>query len=192
MLAAMLDAMLAAMVKVQRFPGESILARWVIDGAALQGFLREMQLRSKSFSTMPKDLLQECAKRASGAGLEVVVREDAVFVGEWGSPNWFAEVQVHDTWIHFLGEEGYHVPVPLAPGARADAERIAARYAEIYEQGRREAQRWFEEERARPTWSSRFLRFAEAHFVWLALGACFVLIPIVVLLLGFWNGSFFD
>lgn len=84
-----------------------------------------MQLRSNGFSTVPKDLLQDCAKHASGAGLEVVVRDDAVFVDDWGSHNWFQEVQLHDTWIHFLGDEGHHIPVPIAQGAKAEAEPIA-------------------------------------------------------------------
>ena len=168
---------------VERFKGETILARWVVDAAALHNFVRETRLRSKRFSSVPGDLLKKCEKHAAGAGLEVVVREDAIFVGEWSSPNWFYEVQVHDTWMQFMGDEGYHIPVPLATGARAEAERIAVIYWARYEQARVEAQRQFDEERARPIWNNRLLHFAEVHFVWLVLGFLFVLIPVFVLLL---------
>jgi len=175
---------------VERFQGETILARWVVDAAALQTFVRETRLRSKRFSYVPKDLLKECIKHADSTGLEVVIREDAIFVGEWGSPNSFSAVQVHDTWMQFIGDEGYHVPVPLAPGARADAERIAAIYATLDEQARAEGQRQFDEERARPTWNNRLLLFAEAHFVWLVLGFFFVLIPVCLLVFGFLRDGF--
>lgn len=169
---------------VKRFKGEAILARWVVDAEALRDFVREMRRRSKLCSYVPPDLLKECEKQATGAGLEVVVREDAVFVGEWGSANWFYAIQVHETWLQFMGDEGYHIPVPLAPGARAETERIGRIYSELHLQGLAEAQRRFDEERARPTWNNRLLIFAEAHFVWLVLGFFFVLIPLFVLLVG--------
>src|SRR4051794_37453920 len=108
---------------VERFKDEVILARWVVNAAALHNFVRETRLRSKWYSYIPQDLLKECEKHATGAGLEVVVRDDAVFVGEWGSPNWFSAVQVHETWMHFMGDEGYYIAVPLVPGVRAEAER---------------------------------------------------------------------
>ena len=174
---------------VERFRDEVILARWLVDAAALQTFVREMRLRSKGYSFVPEDLLKECEKFADGAGLEVVVREDAVFVGDWGSPNWFYEVQVYETWMKFMGDEGYHIPVPLASGARAQAERIAGIYSERYTQALADEQRQFHEARAIPTWNNRLLNFAEAHFVWLILGFFFVVIPLLVLLLGFLRGS---
>ena len=71
---------------VERFKDEVILARWVVDAALLHSFVRETRLRSKWYTYMPQDLLKECEKHATGAGLEVVVREDAVFVGEWVLP----------------------------------------------------------------------------------------------------------
>ncbi len=173
---------------VERFANETILARWVVDAAALQSFAQETRLRSKRSSFVLEDLLMECEKHATGAGLEVVVREDAVFVGQWGSPNWFYEVQVEETSMRFLGDEGYHIPVPLAPGARAEAERIAGIYAARYAQARAAEQRHFEEERARPTRNNRLLHFVEAHFVWLVLGFFFGLLPLFVLLLDFLRG----
>lgn len=173
---------------VERFKDEVILARWVVDAAALQIFLREKRLRSQWYLSVPQGLVKECKKHAAGAGLEVVVREDAVFVGEWGSPNWFYGVQVNETWMLFMGDEGYHVPVPLAPGARAEAERIAVIYAARDEQARLEAQRQFNEERAKPTWNNRLLSFVETHFAWLMLGFFFVLIPLFLLLFGFLRG----
>ena len=91
--------------------------------------------------------------------------------------------------MRFMGDEGYHIPVPLAPGARAEAERIAAIYSALYSQAQAEAQRQFNEERARPTWNNCLLNFVEAHFVWLVLGFFFVLIPLFLLLLGFLRGS---
>lgn len=174
---------------IKRFRGETILARWVVDAEALHNFVRETRLRSKRGAFVPEDLLKECEKHATGAGLEVVVREDALFVGEWGSPNWFDDVQVHETWMRFIGDEGYQIPVPLAAGARAEAERIATLYSARYSRARAKEQRRFNEERARPTWNNRLLNFVEIHFVWLVLGFFFVLIPLFVLLLGFLRGS---
>jgi hypothetical protein len=151
--------------------------------------VRETRRRSNWYSHLPQDLLKECEKHATGAGLEVVVREDAVFVGEWGAHNSFSAVQVHETWMQFLGDEGYYIAVPLAPGVRAEAERIAVIYAARDEQARVEAQRQFDEERARPTWNNRLLNFVETHFAWLMLGFFFVLIPLFLLLFGFPRGG---
>jgi hypothetical protein len=174
---------------VKRFKDEVIVARWTVDAAALRKFLREPQIRAKWYSYMPQDLLKECERQATGTGLEVVVREDAVFVGEWGSPNWFSAVQVHETWMHFMGDEGYFIAVPLGSGTRAEAERIAAVYAALDERARGKAQRQFDEERAKPTWNNRLLTFVEAHFAWLLLGFFFVLIPLFLLLLGLLRGG---
>lgn len=174
---------------VERFKDETILARWWVDAAGLHHFVREKRLRSQLFSFVPEELLKECEKQASGAGLEVVVREDAVFVGEWGVPNWFYGVQVYETWMQFMGDDGYHIPVPLAPGARAEAERVAGIYSSLDSQARAEAQRQFDEERAKPTWNNRILIFVEVHFVWFLLGFFFILIPLIVLLYGLVTGQ---
>ncbi len=167
----------------ERYRDETILARWVVDADALREFARESRLRSKR-SFVPVELLKECDKHSAGAGIEVVLREDAFFVGEWSSPNAFSQVHVHETWMQFIGDEGYQIPVPLARGARAEAERIAAHYETLYTREREEAIRRFAEERARPTWNNRLLNFVEAHFIWLLLGFFFVLIPLLVLLVG--------
>jgi len=174
---------------VERFRDEIILARWVVDAAALRNFVLEKRLRSNWYSFIPPDLRKEYEKHATGAGLEVVIREDAVFVGEWSSPNSFFEVQVYETWMRFMGDEGYQIPVPLAPGARAEAERIAGIYSALCSKAFEESQRQFKEERARPTWNNRILNFVEAHFAWFILGFFFVLIPLFLLLLGFLRGE---
>ncbi|HEV7735425.1 MAG TPA: hypothetical protein VGR62_24845 [Candidatus Binatia bacterium] len=171
---------------VERYRGETILARWVVDEDVLRDFARESRLRSKR-SFVPVELLKECDKHSFSAGIEVVLREDAFFVGEWSSPNAFSEV--HVTWMQFIGDEGYQIPVPLARGARAEAERVAAHYEALYTREREEAIRRFAEERARPTWNNRFLNFAEANFIWLLLGFFFVLLPLLVLLFGWGGGS---
>jgi hypothetical protein len=176
----------------ESFQGETILARWVVDAAALRRFVAKTRIQFKRSAYVPEDLLKECEKHAIGAGLEVVVREDAVFVGEWGSPNCLHGAEVHETWMRFMGEEGFHVPVPLAPGEREAAERIAGIYSSRYSQAVAEEHRRFHEERARPTWSIRLVIFAEAHFVWLALGFFLVLIPLFVLLPGLLLGGFSD
>jgi hypothetical protein len=177
---------------VERFKDEAILARWVVDAASLHNFVGEIRLRSKWDSAAHQDLLKECEKHSTGAGLEVVIREDAVFVGEWGTPNVFYEVQVHDTWMRFMGDEGFHIAVPLVPAAKAEADRIAAIYPRLYDQALAEAKRQFEEERARPTWNNFALRFVETHIVWVLLGFFFVLIPLFVLLLGLLRGGLSD
>jgi hypothetical protein len=174
---------------VKRFKDEVILARWVVDAAFLHNFVRETRLRSNWYSYMPPDLLKECEKHATGAGLEVVVREDAVFVGEWGASNSFDVVQVHETWMQFMGDEGYYIAVPLVPGVRAEAERIAVIYSALHEKAHAEVERQFKKERARPTWNNRILNFVEAHIGWFMLGFFFVLIPLLLVLLGFLRGN---
>lgn len=165
-----------------------ILARWFVDAAGLRDFLREMKLLSKR-SHASKALLKECEEHSAAAGVEVVIRDDALFVGEWGAPNVFSYIRVHETWMEFTGDEGYEIPVPLARGARSEAEWVAARYEMIDTRAREESNRRFAEERARPTWNNRVLNFVEGHFVWVLLGFFFVLIPLVVLVLGFFRGS---
>lgn len=172
----------------KRHRDEIILARWVVGADELRDFTREARLRSKR-SYVPTELLKECDRCSASAGVEVVFREDAFFVGEWVSPNAFSEVHVHETWMQFIGDEGYQIPVPLARGARAEAERIAVRYEALYTRAQEEAIRRFTEERARPTWNNRLLNFVEAHFIWVLLGFFFVLIPLVVLMLSFLGTS---
>jgi hypothetical protein len=127
------------------------------DAGALHNSVRETRLRAKRHSFAPEELLKEWERQASGAGLEVVVRKDAVFVGDWGAPIWFYEVQAQETWVKFQGEEGYHIPEPRAPGARTQAERIAGGYAALYSHAQAKAERQFQEARARPSWNNRLL-----------------------------------
>lgn len=162
-------------------PGdERVFARWKIDAADLREFVREQRIRAKN-NYFPAGLLKECEAGAQGAGIEVVFREDAIFVGTCRISNMFDEFRVHDTWMQCLGDEGYQIAVPIARGGKPEAERIAATYRAHNEQVRSRAAQEYAAERARPTVNNRLLRFSETQFVWISLGFFFVVIPLLVL-----------
>lgn len=166
----------------ERSRSERILARWSVDAVDLRDFLREQQARAKR-AYMPASLVKACDDGAHGAGIEVVFREDAIFVGNCRLSNLFDDFRVHDTWMHFLGEEGYQIEVPLARGGKQEAERVAATYRALNEQLNAQAAREYAEKRAKPTLNNRLLNIAEAHFVWVLLGFFFVLIPLSLVVL---------
>jgi hypothetical protein len=168
--------------------GGRILARWTVDAGDLRDFVREQRIRAKD-SYMPDGLLKECDAASQGAGLEVVCREDAILVGSCRLTNMFDDIRVHDTWMHFLGDEGYQIAVPIPRGGRREAERVAATYRARFEQLNAQAAREHAEERAKPTLNNRLLNIAEAHFVWVLLGFFFVLIPLLPVVLDVLFGS---
>ena len=169
---------------VERYKGETILASWVADADDLRNFAPQVNSWWKRIF-LPSELRKEYEKISTGAAIEVVFREDAFFVGRWGcSSHLYDYVLVHDTWMQFIGDEGSQIPVPLARGAKADAERIAAHYAALDTRTREASARQFAEERAKPTPNNRLLHFVEAHLAWLLLGV-FVLLPLFMLAISF-------
>lgn len=172
----------------ERSQDKRILARWKVDAEDLREFLREQRLQAKR-TRLPAGLLKEYEAAAQGPGIEVVFREKAIFVGKCRLSNMFDDFRVHDTWMHFLGDEGYQVALPMARGGKKEAESVAAEYRSLYEQVSSQAARAYAEERARPTLNNRLLSFVEARFVWILLGFFFVFIPLLLIVLDIFFGN---
>lgn len=172
----------------KRHPEEVILARWTVDALRVREFAQQTRTRYGDSPFSPRDLLKACDEN-SRYGLEVVCRDDAVFVGSWclSFPyNDISDIRLHDTWVQFVMDGGaYDIPVPIAHDGRAEAERIVDYYIRT---GREEARLAWEARHA-PTLSNRLLDIAEAHPAWVLLGFFFIVIPLVVLVLGLLRGG---
>jgi hypothetical protein len=171
----------------KRHPEEVILARWTVDGARLREFTRQVRERHEDSPFPPRDLLKACDE-ARGS-LEVVYRDDAVFVGPWCLSFTYNEVsgiRVEEPWVLFIMEGGsYDIPVPIARDGLAEAIQVGKLYRRLWE----EEDRLAREKRAAPTWSNWLLDIFEAHPAWMLLGFFFVLIPAVVAVMGWLQGK---
>ncbi len=171
----------------KRHPDEVILARWTVDGARVRDFTRRVDGRYGDSPFRPMDLLKAC-EAGSRSGLEVVCRDDAVFVGEWClsfASNVVSQIRLEDDWILFVMDWGaYDIRVPL-PSDQAEASRMVRYYVQQGE----EENRHYLEARRRPTWSNRLLNVAETHLVLVLLGLFLVVLPLLVLLLSLLHDS---
>ncbi len=173
----------------KRHPNEVLVARWHVGPDPLRAFIRQMRDRYGDTPFTPNDLLNECETHAR-TGLEIVCRDDAIFVGRWCLAflyNQVTDMTVQDMWIRCEMEGGlYEIPIPITLEARAEAVGVVKHYARLAEEETRQAVA----RRQAPTWSNYFLNIAEAHPVWLLLAFFFVGIPAIVLLVGLLRGGF--
>jgi hypothetical protein len=171
----------------KRYPGEVIVARWTVDSARVRDFTQRVHGRYGDSPFRPIDLLRAC-EEGSQSGLEVVCRDDAVFVGQWCLAfeyNVVSQIHLESEWVLFVMEWGaYDIPVPV-PSDQAEAARIVRYYTQQGE----EENRQYLEARQRPTWSNRLLNIAEARFAWVLLGLFFIVLPLFVLLLSLLHGG---
>ncbi|MFZ5637779.1 MAG: hypothetical protein ACOY82_14455 [Pseudomonadota bacterium] len=172
----------------KRHSEEFVLARWTVDAARLRAFTQQMRARYGKSPFAPIDLLNACEAHAE-SGIEVVCRDDAIFVGPWCLAFLYNEVSalhLEDTWVRVEMERGlYEIPLPLAPDGRSTAQSVIHLYARMADE---ESRRYVAERRA-PTWRNRLLDVAEAHFVWVALGLFFFILPLVVFIVAWLRGS---
>ena len=172
----------------KRHPDEVILGRWTVEPALVREFAHRVRARYGDSPFSPRDLLKACDE-GSRSGLEVVCRNDAVFVGSWCLAflyNTISNIRLEEEWLLFEMEGGtYDIPVPLARNGQAEAARMVEQYRRQAEEERRQ----YLQARQAPTWNNRLLNIAEAHWVLLLLGIFFVAIPLVVLLLSWLHGS---
>ena len=171
-----------------RHADEVVLARWTVDAARVRAFAAAVRARYGTSPYLPRELVEAC-EADPRAGIEVVFRDDAVFVGRWCLAflyNGISGFRLEEPWILFEMEGGeYDIPIPTAADNRAEEERIVATYrAMAAEETRR-----YLEARAAPTLNNRLLNIAERHFVWVVLGLFFVVIPALVLLVGWLRGG---
>ncbi|MBX9606357.1 MAG: hypothetical protein K2Y51_09035 [Gammaproteobacteria bacterium] len=155
----------------------------------LRRFAQAMRSRYGDTPFTPIDVLEMCDRHAQ-TGLEVVCRDDAVFVGEWCLAflyNQITAISVDDTWMKFEMEGGlYEIPVPIDVRQRSVAEGAVAFYDRMAAEETRRAV----EARRAPTWANRLLDIAEANPVWVMLGFFFLVIPALVVILGLLRGGF--
>jgi hypothetical protein len=173
----------------KRNANEVVVARWTVAPDELRRFARDMRLRYGDTPFTPIDVLGMCDKHEH-TGLEVVCRDDAVFVGQWCLAflyNEITAVSVEDTWMKFEMEGGlYEIPVPIDARQRKLAQDVVEYYTLMAEEETRRAM----ERRQASTWSNHLLDIAEAHPVLLMLGFFFVVIPAIVMILGLLRGGF--
>lgn len=171
-----------------RHSKELILARWTVDAACLRAFTQQMRARYGKSPFAPTELLKACEKHCD-SGIEVICRDDAIFVGPWCLAFLYNDVSalhMEDTWVRVEMERGlYEIPLPLAPDGRATAQAVIRLYTRMAE----EENRRYIAERQAPTWSNRLLDVAEARFTWVALGLFFLFLPLIVLILVWLRGS---
>ena len=172
----------------RRHSKELVLARWDVDAACLRAFTQQMRARYGKSPFAPTDLLNACEKH-SESGVEVICRDDAIFVGPWCLAFLYNEVSafhLEDTWVRVEMENGlYEIPLPLAANGRLAAQSVIDLYAEMAEEDTRR----YIAERQAPTWSNRLLDVAEAHFIWVALCLFFVVLPLAVLVVAWLRGG---
>jgi hypothetical protein len=108
--------------------GEGVLARWTLDATLWQEFVR----LNKGTIVLPRI----DGKRSLSADfrVEVVFAEDAIYVdGDCYSMNrgWSTAATLEPAFIELVqGGQDYHTPmrIPIPPGSRSDAERIALHF----------------------------------------------------------------
>lgn len=166
----------------RRHRDEIVLARWTVDSARARDFTVMLRTRYGDSPFRPHGLLEACEAHPA-SGLEVVCRDDAIFVGSWSIDfqyNVVSGIRLEEAWILLLMDWGaYDIPVPFSPDSQAEAARLVAYYRQQWE----EENRQYREKRQAPTWQNRLLNVAEAHFAWVVLGFFFIGIPIVLFLL---------
>lgn len=172
----------------RRHSDEIILAKWTVDTARLHDFALRVRERYGDTPFRPDALLKVC-ENPPASGVDVVCRDDAIFVGSWGLDfqyNVASGIRVEEPWILCVMESGaYDIPVPVALNARDEATRMVAYYRHRWEEEERE----YLERRQAPTWRNRLLNIAEAHFVWVVLAFFFIAIPTLVALLSALRGE---
>lgn len=172
----------------KRYPGEVILARWTVDPARVRDFAQRVQARYAAAPVPPHDILKAC-KEGSQTGLEVVCREDGIFVGRKCLAfdyNVVTRLSLEEHWILCeldWGAGDYLIPIPAD---RTEPARIVSHYLSEW----REENRRYLEQRQKPTWNNRLLNIAEAHFPWVVLGLFFVVLPLILFLLNLLHNAF--
>jgi hypothetical protein len=172
----------------KRHKDEVILGSWFVDAATWRKFVRAVRAYDARAERGPRSAVKFKEEPPSIAGAEVVIRDDAVFVGPHAmTTGYLTEATLRDQWLEILLDpsEGGPciVPVSVSAGARPEAARVAEHLSRLAAEHARKAAeeaRQNAEARAAPTLSNRALNVIEGHFVLFMLGFFFVLLPAVV------------
>lgn len=172
----------------KRHDKEVILASWSVDAPTWQAFVRALKFHAAQPERHAPCLLKFKEQPTSPARTEVVIRDDAVFVGPHAADiPWAPKVTLQADWLEFYFEPSddgwFMIPVPVSPAARGDVSRVIEHFERREAESVRinaEAQRLAAEERARPTLNNKLLNIFERHFAWVVLAIFFIVLPAVV------------
>ena len=158
--------------------GETILTRWTVDEATWRKFQADVHRYLKQ-PRAPACVLKSL-DRSAPHGLEVIVRDDAVFVGDERLSLQFSECEdphLREEWLEFACDKDYTAPhffpIPVPANARANAVWVVNHFRRALG----ERARLMAEADEAPTASNRLRRFVEAHFILVLLVFFFALLP---------------
>ena len=177
----------------KRYDGEKVLTRWTVDETTWRKFAADVHcfLNEPRAPACVLKSLNQPPPRA----VEVVVRDDAIFVGEeWLSLQFSECDQPHlrDEWLEFACDNDYTAPhffpIPVPAEARPNAVWVVNHFRRaLVERARVLAQA-----QDAPTISNRLRKFVEAHFIIVLLLLFFVVIPGAAVLFAYlrslWSG----
>lgn len=161
-----------------REPAETILARWTIDRATWDRYVKGSHQRKQPNAVRARNAIN-VTKIAFDDGLEVIVREGRVSLGKQsGYTGPFPVVRIDHDCLEFGDEDFYCVwALPISPGGRSEAERIHALFNRRLEEIRKSSQAQQALETA-PTRSNRLRWWVERRFILVLLGFFFVVLPL--------------
>lgn len=166
--------------------GETVLTRWTVDEATWREFAANVH-RYLAAPRAPKCVLKSLDQPAP-QWLEVVVREDAIFVGDECLSLQFSECDephLRDGWLEFACDRDYTAPyffpVPVPANARANAAWVVNHFRQALSQRARQ----LAEAQDAPTFSNRLRKLVEAHFVLVLLLLFFVVLPGAAVLIAY-------
>ncbi len=167
----------------KRHAQEKILVKWTIDETCWHRFKAaseaRRQQRDRSY------VIMQAPDPFPPAGIEVVIREDAIFIGKKcacefvynGGTHWMS---IHDSWLEMgmSSDSGfYEYQIPIAPAAFPEAKRVVDDFIkQDFEAARVQA-----EKDARPTFINGLRRWVEAHALLTIIGFFVVVLPLFVL-----------
>lgn len=184
----------------KRHENEVVLASWSVDAPTWRAFVRAVGAYATQPGPRAPSFFKFDEQPPSPAGAEVVIRDDALFVGTHAADiPWPPTVTLRPDWLefYFAPSDGgwFIVPAPVSLAARTEAARVAEHFGRREAEALRrnaEAQRAAAEERARPTLRNRLLNVVEGHFILILLAFFFILLPAVVGLIALasaWPGA---
>ena len=179
----------------RRHAGETILTRWTVDEATWREFAGNVH-RYLEQPRAPACVLKNLDRPAPHS-LEVVVREDVIFVGEEWLSTEFSECQdplLREEWLEFSCDNDHSTPhffpIPVPPAAKPHAAWVVNHFRRRL----MERARIMAEADDAPTTSNRLRKWVEAHFIMVLLLFFFVVLPgaatIVAYLHLLWTAGF--
>ena len=162
----------------KRHAGETILTRWTVDDATWREFAANVH-RSLKLPRAPACVLKSL-NQPPPTRLEVVVRNDAIFVGDECLSLQFSECEdpyLREHWLEFACDRDYTAPYFFPIPVPAAARPHAAWVVDHFRRALAERARLMAEADNAPTLSNRVRKWVEAHFIMVVLLFFFVLLP---------------